>query len=289
MDWFFDEALLRRMEALRLNARSSFTGLGFGDRLGRRKGESLEFYDFRPYAAGDDLRYLDWNVYARLDRLVVKLFFEERDLCLHLLLDTSGSMENKLNYAIQAIAALAYINLSSNGQVSLGLFDKRFYRTLSPRSGRKQLMPLVNILTRVRAEGETNIGAALTQYALQARVSGVVILISDLLEAESSYQAGIKSLLQNGFEVHLIHLLTTEEEEPAFSGEFQLVDCEDDSKRELTIDSLALSHYKQNFERFCAEARAFCHRCSVGYVRLTTELPIEDLIFKQLRKSRCLK
>ena len=289
MDWFFDEALFRRMETLRLNARASFMGLGFGDRLSHRKGESLEFYDFRPYAAGDDLRYVDWNVYARLDRLVVKLFFEERDLCLHLLLDTSGSMANKLNYAFQAIAALAYINLNNNGQVALGLFDKRCYRILPPRRGRKRLIPLMKMLTRVRAKGETGIDSALTQYALQTRTPGVIILISDLLEAESSYQTGVKSLLQNGFEVHLIHLLAPEEEEPALSGEFRLVDCEDNSERELTIDGLAIAHYKQNFERFCAEVRAFCHRCGVGYVRLTTDVPIEDLIFKQLRRSHCLK
>ena len=116
-----------------------------------------------------------------------------------------------------------------------------------------------------------------------------MILISDLLEVESSYQTGIKSLLQNGFEVHLLHLLTAEEEDPEIIGAYRLVDCEDNSERELVIDSLALTHYKQNFERFCAEVRSFCHRCNVGYVRLTTEVPIEDLIFKQLRKSRCLR
>ncbi len=288
----FDEAFFRRLERLSLLARKSTVGRAKGERRSRRDGAGAEFRDFRPYVAGDDLRYVDWNIYSRLDRLVLKLFIEEEDLCLHLLIDTSGSMgvgsPAKIDYAIQAAAALAFIGLVNLERVAIGLFSLGLTQVIRPRRGKGQAFPLLRALGQVKAAGQTDLGAALTRYALESRTAGTAVLISDLLDP-IGYQEGLKSLQRRGFEVHLLHLLSEEELRPSLDGDLRLMDCEDGAFKDISVDRAAVESYRRNLEAFCHEAESFCRRHGVNYLRASTASPLEELIFRRLRESRFLQ
>jgi uncharacterized protein (DUF58 family) len=288
----FDEAFFRKLERLSLLARKSVIGRAKGERRSRRDGAGAEFRDFRPYVAGDDLRYVDWNIYSRLDRLVLKLFIEEEDLCLHLLIDASGSMgvgsPRKLDYAIQLAAALTFIGLVNLERVAVALFSVGLTQTVRPRRGKGQVVPLLKVLGQVEPAGETDIEAALTRYALESRAAGTAVLITDLLDP-IGYQDGLKSLLRRGFEVHLLHLLSEEELRPSLHGDLRLMDCEDDAFKDVTVDQSAIESYQRNLNAFCRDAESFCRRHGVNYLRTSTAYPLENLIFRRLRESRFLQ
>ena len=292
-DWPFDPTFFRRLETLKLQSRRRFVGQGPGQRRTPRKGSSLEFSDFRPYAPGDDLRYVDWNLYSRLERLMLKLSVEEQDLCVHLLIDTSASMAEgsapKLAYALRTAAALAYVGLVNHERLALGLFKDTLYQVLKPRRGRRQIFPLLELLAGVRAEGQTDLGVALKQYAQHCQAPGLAIVISDLLDDERGYQQGLQSLLKAGFEIHLLHLLSEEELKPELDGDLRLVDSEGGSEIDVTIDQRAVGDYQRSFQRFCDEAAHFCRRHGVTYLRLSSAVPFEDFVFHRLRNSRVLQ
>lgn len=288
----FDEAFFRRLARLSLLARKSVIGRAKGERRSRRDGAGAEFRDFRAYVAGDDLRYVDWNIFSRLDRLVLKLFTQEEELCLHLLIDTSGSMgvgsPPKLEYALQTAAALAFITLVNLERVAVGLFSLGLTQTIRPRRGKGQVFPLLKMLGQVKPGGPTDLGAALERYALESRTAGTAILITDLFDP-IGYQDGMKSLLRRGFEVHILHLLSEEELRPSLGGDLRLMDCEDGAFKDVTVDQSAIESYQRNLQAFCREAESFCHRHGVNYLRASTAHPVEDLIFRRLRESRFLQ
>ena len=288
----FDEAFFRRLARLSFLARKSVIGRAKGERRSRRDGAGAEFRDFRPYVAGDDLRYVDWNIYSRLDRLILKLFIEEEDLCLHLLIDTSGSMgvgsPPKLQYALQTAAALTFIGLVNLERVAIGLFGLGLTQTIRPRRGKGQVFPLLKALGRVEPAGPTDLGAALKRYARESRATGTAVLITDLFDP-IGYQEGMKALLRRGFEVHLLHLLSEDELRPSLDGDLRLTDCEDGASKDVTVDGAAIERYQRNLQAFCREAENFCHKHGVNYLRASTAYPIEELIFRRLRESRFLQ
>ena len=155
----FDQDFLKRLDALSIVSRRVGTGQAKGERRTLRKGSGVEFMDYRPYAVGDDLRYVDWNIYSRLDKLLLKLYVEEEDMCLHLLVDGSASMgfgaPSKLDYALQVAAALGYISLANLERVALGVFSQDATRVLRPMRGRGQILPILDFLSGVEAGGAT--------------------------------------------------------------------------------------------------------------------------------------
>lgn len=292
MKRLFDEDFLRKLEALSLISRRASLGQAKGERRSVKKGSGVEFHDFRPYVPGDDIRYVDWNIYSRLDRLILKLFIEEEDLCLHLLIDSSGSMgfgtPTKLEYALKVAAALGYIGLSNFERVAIGLFSDGLGKRLRPRRGRGQIFPLLGFLDKVRPQGRTDLSSSLKEYALWAKAPGLAILISDLLDPRS-YQEGIMALLKRRFDVFLFHLVSSEELHPPFSGDLRLIDAELKEAKEVTVGPALLSRYRQNLEAFFQGVEAFCLRNQVGYVRASTAVPFEDLLLKHLRQGGLLR
>ena len=292
MKRFFDEDFLRKLEALSLISRRASLGQAKGERRSLKKGSGVEFRDFRPYVPGDDIRYVDWNIYSRLDRLILKLFVEEEDLCLHLLIDSSGSMgfgtPSKLEYALKVAAALGYIGLSHFERVAIGLFSDGLGKLLRPRRGRGQIFPLLGFLAKVRPQGRTDLSSSLKEYALWAKAPGLAILISDLLDP-GGYQEGIMALLKRRLEVFLFHLVSTEELHPPFSGDLRLIDAELKEAKEVTVGPALLSRYRQNLEAFFQGVEALCLRNQVGYVRASTAVPFEDLVLRHLRQGGLLR
>lgn len=288
----FDEDFLKRLDALSIVSRRAAMGQAKGERRSFRKGAGVEFKDYRPYVMGDDLRYVDWNIYSRLDKLLLKLFVEEEDLCLHLLVDGSASMgfgrPPKLGYALQLAAALGYIGLTNLERVGLGLFSGELTIMLRPRRGRGQILPLLEFLSSVEAKGPTNLNGCLANYALRSRVPGVVVVLSDLLDP-GGYADGLKALLRRRFEVFLLHVVSEEELNPRLRGDLTLVDAEGGTSREVSVDRGALERYQERLLDHFAEVERFCVRHRIDYLRSSTAVPFQDVILRHLRRGGFLR
>jgi uncharacterized protein (DUF58 family) len=288
----FDREFLKRLDELSIVSRRVSTGQAKGERRTFRKGSGVEFMDYRPYTVGDDLRYVDWNIYSRLDKLLLKLYVEEEDMCLHLLVDGSGSMgfgePTKLDYAARVAAALGYIGLANLERVALGLLADDVTRTLRPLRGRGQILPVLEFLSGLEAGGPTALNRCLARYAARSRMPGVAVVLTDLLDP-GGYADGLKALLQRRFEVFLLHVVSEEELEPGLRGDLTLVDAEGGSTREVSVDRWALERYQERLGRHFEEAERFCARHGIDYVRTSTAVPFQDLILRHLRRGGFLR
>ena len=282
----FSPEFLAQLERLSLLSRRAFRGSVKGERRSPRRGHSVEFADYRAYGHGDDLRYVDWNIYGRLDRLHVKLFVDEEDLCLHLLVDGSASMDfgtpSKLNYAARVAAALGFVGLVSHERVGLGILRARASEGWPPTRGRNQVVTLLDFLGNVAAGGPTRLNEALGEYALRAREPGLAVVVSDLLDPHG-FEAGVRSLLERRFDVHLVHVLDPTELNPELAGDLRLHDSETGETRDVTVDGEALRGYRERLARFLERVETFCRSHEVGYHRVTTETPVEEFVVAQLR------
>jgi uncharacterized protein (DUF58 family) len=277
---------LTQLERLALVSRRAFRGRTRGDRKSPRKGMSVEFSDYRQYGVGDDLRYVDWNIYGRLDRLYIKLFVDEEDLRLHLLLDGSASMSfgspSKIHYAARLAAALGFVGLVNHERVGVAVVRDRMAEGWNPTRGRGQFFSLLEFAARLRAGGPTGLSEGLGAYALRSREAGVAVLISDLLDP-AGYESGLKALLERRFDVHVIHILAPEEMNPILAGDLRLTDAETGEMRDLTMDGEAMGEYRQRLGEFLGRAEGFCRANEIAYHRVTTDTPVEEMLLRQVK------
>jgi uncharacterized protein (DUF58 family) len=287
----FDEAFLRQLERLLLLMRSPVRGGLKGGRRSVKRGQSVEFADYREYALGDDLRQLDWNVYARLEKLFVKLFIEEEDVTVTLLLDASASMASgrpeKLLFAKRAAAALGYIALASEDRVTVSVMAGRASRRRGGLRGSGRVFRLLSDLSAVEpAAGPTDLVAAARHAAAQLTGRGVVVLLSDLLDPAADRV--IRELAATGSELVILHVLSPDELDPALEGDLRLVDLETGDRVDVTADLGTLDAYKT---RLAAWKQAFADlaaRRRASYVDLSSDTNLAELMFAELRRRRVL-
>jgi uncharacterized protein (DUF58 family) len=283
---FFTSEFLAQLERLSLASRRTFRGRVKGERRSPRKGHSVEFCDYRAYGVGDDLRYVDWNIFGRLDRLHVKLFVDEEDLCLHLVVDASASMAfgspRKLDYAARAAAALGFVGLVNLERVGVGILREKISEGWPPTRGRNQFVKLVEFLSNVRPDGRTGLNHALANYTIRTREPGLAVIFSDLLDP-GGYEAGLRALLERRFDVHVVHLLDPEEMNPELAGEMRLLDSETGQTCELTVDGEAVRAYRDRLHQFLEKAETFCRAQEIGYHRVVTDTPVEEFVLAQLK------
>jgi uncharacterized protein (DUF58 family) len=286
-----DPAFLKKLERLSLITKRTFAGQMKGEKRSVKRGTSVEFADYREYNPGDDLRYVDWNTAARLEKLFVKLFIEEEDLYLALLLDTSNSMDfgqpKKLHYAARVAAALGYIGLTNYDRVSLTAFAFGLGDALPTKRGKPAVLPFFAYLNRVQAGGETSFARAMKSFAARARYRGVGIVISDFLDPE--WPEGIKSLLARGYQVAMIHTLDEEELNPTLVGDLRIIDSETGDAKEMSVNPALLSRYRAALDDFCGDLETFANRYGMDYLRTSTSMPFEDVILKYLRQGGLIK
>ncbi len=283
---YFSSDFLAQLERLSLASRRSFRGRVKGERRSPRKGQSVEFSDYRAYGVGDDLRYVDWNIYGRTDRLHVKLFVDEEDLCLHLLLDASGSMgfgrPSKLEYAVRLAAALGFVGLVNLERVGVGILREQASEGWAPVRGRNQFLPLVAFLSGVHADGGTSLNGGLAGYAARGREPGIAVVLSDFLDP-GGYETGLRALLERRYDIHVIHLLDPAEMNPDFAGDLRLIDSETGEARELTLDGDALRTYRDRLHQFLEGIEGFCRAQEIGYHRVVTDASMESVVLSHLR------
>lgn len=283
--------LLRRLDRLRLRPRRILNGSQGGDLISRRFGSSLEFADYREYQPGDDIRSVDWSLYSRLDRLFVRLYAEEQNVHVDLLIDASRSMTfgqpTKLDYARRLAAALGYIALQSGDAVTPLIFGEQLIGKLGRLHGRHAIGDLFRFLQDVTPSQGTSLRDALTQRGREAPGKGMAIILSDMLDTDQ-WQEGVRALSAAGREVYLVHLISPSELRPDVVGDFEWIDAESDDRLALTVDDAALDLYAEALEQWLGELRAFCMRHQVVYLRVDTSIPLQELLVLHLRRGGLL-
>ena len=292
-----DEQLLSpefmtKLEQLEILSRKIFVGRMKGERRSKRRGESVEFADYRNYVVGDDLRFLDWNIYARLEKLLLKLFMEEEDLNVTVLFDCSKSMDwgkpTKGLYVKRVAAALAYIGLVNYDRVSLYGYSNTLAHEMRGVRGRRFIGQVVKFLEGVPLEGYSNFTAVAKRFAIRHTTKGVVVLLSDFMD-KSGYAEGLRYLLGRNLDLYVIHILSPEEIDPALAGDLKLRDVEDDDLAEVTISKPLLDKYKANLQSYCGELKDYCTRRGITYLFTSTRVAFDVLVLAYLRQRGLLR
>lgn len=272
----FDEPTLRKLEQLTLVADQVRVGMLKGDRRSKKRGSSVEFADYREYVRGDDLRRLDWNVFARLERPFIKLLEEEEDLAVHILVDASASMDwptdeahNKFTFARRLAGALAHIGLATGDLLTVSLLSGDG-RKWGPFRGQQNSLRVFQFLESGTASGRTDLNISLRDYALRGRRAGLLFLISDLL-SPNGYQDGVRALQARGYEVGILHTLSPDEVEPPLAGDLKLVDVETGADAEITLDHATRTRYQTRLREWQTEIATFCQNRAIHYVPITTD------------------
>lgn len=287
-----DPEFMNRLERLDIVSRKIFAGRMKGERRSKRKGQSVEFADYRNYVVGDDLRFLDWNIYGRLEKLFIKLFFEEEDLHVSILLDCSKSMDfgnpAKAIYAKRVAAALAYIGLVNYNRVTLCGYSDRFGPEQAGVRGRHLISKVLNCLVNLEPAGAGNMTAACRHFAIRHPQRGIVVVLSDFMD-KGGYEEGLRYLLGRHYDLYAIQLLSPQEIKPDLAGDLRLRDVEDDDIAEVTISRALLNRYKQNLNAYCGQLQEYCSRRGITYLFASTEVPFDQLVLTYLRKRGLLR
>ncbi|MFQ6061778.1 MAG: DUF58 domain-containing protein, partial [Methanosarcinales archaeon] len=251
---FLDPDFLKRLELLRITSKKTILGPLKGYQKSAKRGSSVEFKDYRNYVHGDDLRYIDWNVFGRLDRLFLKIFREEVDLTLHIMIDSSKSMSigepSKLDYALKIAAALSYLALSNLDRVALVPFSSNLENFLPPLRGKNQIFKVFEFLSEIEPKSHTNLNKCLRNYAMRLKNSGMIVVISDFFDP-NGYEEGLKYLRYRGNEVMSVQVLDETEVNPQIIGDLKLIDIETSEYRDISISRGTLKAYKKRLEAFC--------------------------------------
>lgn len=287
----FDEAFLRQLERLLLLMRSPVRGGLKGGRRSVKRGQSVEFADYRDYSMGDDLRQLDWNVYARLEKLFVKLFIEEEDVTITLLVDASASMASghpqKLLFAKRAAAALGYIGLASEDRIAVSALSGRIARRRAAMRGSGRVFRLLADLSAIGVtDGPTDLVAAARHAAAQLHGRGVVVLLSDLLDPAADRV--IRELAATGSELIILHILSPDELDPVLEGDLRLVDSETGERVDITADLATIDAYRERLTAWKAGFADLAAKRRASYVDLSSDVNLADLMFSELRRRRVL-
>ncbi len=296
--------LLRRLEQFQLLAARRAKSSARGERRSRARGQSVEFADYRTYVHGDDFRYLDWNLYGRLERLFLKLYEEERELPVRIFLDASESMTfgepRKFDFARQVAAAVGYVALSGFDRVSVIPFpavrnepdtdpaartaELAARGALRSVRGKKSAIQFFQNLSALTAGGPADLNEALRRGALEARQAGLAVVLSDFLDP-AGYEAGLTALVGRGFHVDLVQILAPDELSPSTFGDLRLVDSETGGTQEVTFGRFRLKRYQQTVQNFIQRLREYCQARGINFFNVSSNTPLEELLLRQLRKA----
>ena len=303
----FDQAFLKKLEYLHIVAKKVFTGRLRAERRSRKTGAGIEFADHRQYTPGDDLRYLDWAVYGRMDRLLLRLFEEEEDLYIYILVDRSESMRlgasgdgsplvvpgrdgriAKLGYASQVAAALAYVGLSNLDRIALYAFAEGMQDQLPAVRGKGRIFKVFDFLSGLSPSGQTDLRAAISEFVHKTRRRGVAVVLSDFYDM-AGYEEALNLLRYHRFEPAVIQIVDPREAQPALRGDLELADMETGERRVVTLTDSMCAAYARAHAEYCQTLESYCDSRGIGYLRANTDVPFEDLMLRVLREGGFLR
>ncbi len=309
LEGLLSTSLISRLDPLDLASRRVFFGKLKGERRSKKRGHSVEFADHRPYVSGDDIRHIDWNIFGRLDKLFLKLFLEEEDLSLHVVLDASASSDcgepNKFLFMQKVAMALGYVGLVNLNRVAASIMsggldtpgadpkavatqDPGTVRSLRDLRGRRRVHDMARFLCSVTPGGKLNFRKAAERIALTRRGKGVMLILSDFF-FKDGYEDGLRILVGHGYDIILLQVLSPQELEPTITGDLRLKDVEDADTAEVTVSAPLLKRYKTNLAAYCQKLREFALRRDMALLTVKSDAPIDVLVADQLRRLGVLK
>ncbi|MHC4617030.1 MAG: DUF58 domain-containing protein [Planctomycetota bacterium] len=283
---------MARLDSLDVLSRKILQGKLQGERRSKRRGQSVEFADHRPYVVGDDLRFVDWNIYGRLEQLFLKLFLEEQDLTVHIAMDASASMTfgdpSKELFIKKLTAALGYVSLVNNNRVTISSFGDGLKVQLANMRGRNYLSQMAELLLTTECEGPSHFETACRQLAAGRIGTGIMIVLSDFFFKEG-FDNALRRLIAGQYDLYAIQVLSPQELSPELTGDLKLIDIEDADAAEVTISGALLKYYKRNLNAYCNELKDFCTRRGATYVLVNSGDSVESLVLNYLRRIRLLR
>jgi uncharacterized protein (DUF58 family) len=291
-DELFDDDFQRKLDYLALVSRKVFAGRMRAERRTKKSGSGVEFADHRDYQPGDDFRYLDWNVYQRFDRLLLRLFEEEEDLAIYMIVDQSASMAfgdaQKFRYAKRLAAALAYVGLANLDRVSVVGANDHLAERMQQTRGKARIFKVFRFLKELKPNGTTDLGDAMKGFVAQNKRRGLAVLISDLYDP-AGFEKGINVLRYNKFDPFVIHVTDETEGKPKLHGDVLLYDCETGEEREVTVTANVLKGYERIYNEYLAEIERFCTTHQVPSIRADVKVPFDELVLRMFRRGGFLR
>jgi uncharacterized protein (DUF58 family) len=284
---------MARLDQLDVMSRKLLAGKMKGERRSKRRGQSVEFADYRNYVIGDDLRFIDWNIYARLDRLFLKLFLEEEDLSLYILADVSKSCDYgdppKARYIQQVAAALGYIGLVNYNRVSISAIGEGVVAETGPMRGRTRVNRMMDFVQKLKPTGPSHLAEACRRFALSHRQKGVCVVLSDFFD-KGGYEAGLRYVAGGKYDLFCVQILSPQEIDPesTLQGDLKLKDIEDDDTAEVSITQPLLKQYKANLNAYCLALKDYVTRRGGTYLFTSTAVPFDTLVLNYLRERGLL-
>ena len=288
----FDDEFQRRLETLAIVSRRVFAGRSRAERRSSKKGSGVEFADHKSYVAGDDFRFIDWNLYQRFGRLLIRLYEEEEDLSIYFLLDCSASMafsrSPKFDQAKRLCAALAYVGLANLDRVTLLGVSQSVTLRLPPTRGKNRIFKVFEFLQRLEAQGATNLRDAANSFVAQHKRRGLVVVVSDFYDP-AGFEAGLNTLRYNKFEPYVLHVVDPREAHPDLRGDVRVYDCETGEERDVTITDALLGRVAHAYEQYAQELEHFCTKSHIPYFRAGTNQPFDELVLRVFRRGGFLR
>ncbi|MGA2500048.1 MAG: DUF58 domain-containing protein [Tepidisphaeraceae bacterium] len=286
-DTLLTSQFMARLDQLDVMSRKILAGKMKGERRSKRRGQSVEFADYRNYVIGDDLRFIDWNIYARLDRIFLKLFLEEEDLALHLIIDVSKSSDygdpGKFRYMQRVAAALGYIGLVNYNRVVVNAIADGVVADTGGMRGRTRVARLIDFIEKLKPEGAGNLAEACKRFALAHRQKGICVILSDFFD-KGGYESGLRYLAGGKYDLFTIQVLSPQEIDPPLEGDLKLRDMEDGDLAEVSITQPLLKQYKSNLNAYCLAVKDYVTRRGGTYLFTSTAVPFDTLILNYLRE-----
>jgi uncharacterized protein (DUF58 family) len=299
----FDEELLARLRRLTLLSRRTIAEGLAGEHRSRRRGASPEFADFKSYSQGDDFRRIDWNTYARLDGLFVRLSEVTTEFSVHILLDASNSMAwqgggstpSKFTYARRAAGALAYVSLWHFDRIVIAPFGETIAPAFGPAQGRAHVVSMLRFLEQLAPMGGTDLPTTIDAYVRARNRPAVLIVASDLLSGEpGELREALRTARSRGWETIVVHVLDPAELTPALmTGDdgarvanqpTELLEVESGQRLRLTPTDGVIADYERAVTSWLNEVEAACEEERVEYVRLLTDWPFDTVVLRLLHE-----
>ena len=282
---------MARLDQLDIVSRKLLAGKLKGERRSKRRGQSVEFADYRNYVVGDDLRFIDWNVYARLDRLFLKVFLEEEDLSLYILIDMSRSTDygspQKAAYLRQVAAALGYVGLVNSNRVTVAAMTGGTIVESGALRGRAKVSQLMDFVGKLQPSGSGNLADACRRFALIHRNKGVCVVLGDFFD-KGGFENGLRYLAGGKYDLFCVQVLAPQEIDPDLQGDLKLRDMEDDDMAEVSITQPLIKKYKANLNAYCLGLKDYLSRRGGTYLFTSTDVPFDTLVLNYLRERGLL-
>jgi uncharacterized protein (DUF58 family) len=289
----FDSEFLKKLEYLSLISRRVFRGQILAQRRTMQMGGGIEFADHRDYTPGDDFRYLDWNLYARHDELLLKRFQEEEDLHVYLMVDCSRSMgfgsPSKFDFARQVAAALGYIALADLDRVAVIAFANDIIADFPLTRGKGRILSLLRFLEELKPVGTlTDLGRVAKGFVHRNQRRGLAVVVSDLYDP-AGFERGLDMLRHRRYEPHVVQIYDRREAEPNLKGDMELYDVETETVQKVTVTERNLRQYRKIFADFQESIQRYCRNYGLGCTRTSTEIPFDELILKMMRTAGAVR